>query len=58
MRAYAVSSAGESPAIHDVDIPEPAPGEVRIRVTAASVNGFDVAVAAGYRAGSSSTGIR
>jgi len=48
MRAYAVSQAGAQPAHHELDIPEPAPGEVRVRVTAASVNGFDVAVAAGY----------
>ncbi|GAA4354765.1 NADP-dependent oxidoreductase [Microbacterium rhizosphaerae] len=51
MKAYAVSSAGEAPAIQEVDIPEPGPGEARIRVTAASVNGFDVAVAAGYMSG-------
>lgn len=51
MKAYAVSSAGEAPAIVEVDIPEPAPGEARIRVSAASVNGFDLAVAAGYMNG-------
>ncbi|MFE5410692.1 NADP-dependent oxidoreductase [Microbacterium sp. NPDC056569] len=50
MRAYAVASAGEPPAHHDVDIPEPDAGEVRVRVAAASVNGFDIAVAAGYMA--------
>ncbi|GAA1948738.1 NADP-dependent oxidoreductase [Microbacterium deminutum] len=51
MKAYVVPSAGEAPAILDVDIPEPEPGEVRVRVSAASVNGFDLAVAAGYMAG-------
>ncbi len=51
MKAYVVPSAGESPVIQEVDIPEPGPGEARIRVTAASVNGFDLAVAAGYMAG-------
>jgi NADPH:quinone reductase-like Zn-dependent oxidoreductase len=51
MKAYAVSSAGEAPAIQDVDIPEPEAGEARIRVTAASINGFDLAVAAGYMSG-------
>jgi NADPH:quinone reductase-like Zn-dependent oxidoreductase len=51
MKAYVVSSAGEAPAILDVDIPEPAPGEARIRVSAASINGFDLAVAAGYMNG-------
>ena len=33
--------------IGDLPIPEPASGEVRVRVRAASVNGFDLAVAAG-----------
>lgn len=51
MRAYAVATAGAPPAHHDLDIPEPDDGEVRVRVAAASVNGFDVAVAAGYMAG-------
>lgn len=51
MRAYAVSEAGAKPGHQDLEIPEPAPGEVRIRVSAASVNGFDLAVAAGYMGG-------
>ena len=51
MKAYVVPSAGESPVIQEVDIPEPVPGEARIRVSAASINGFDLAVAAGYMAG-------
>jgi NADPH2:quinone reductase len=51
MRAYAVSEAGAQPGHHDLEIPEPAPGEVRVRVRAASVNGFDLAVAAGYMSG-------
>jgi len=51
MRAYAVASPGEQPAHHELDVPEPDTGEVRVRVTAASVNGFDLAVAAGYMAG-------
>ena len=36
------------PALTDLEVPEPAEGEVRVRVRAASVNGFDLAVAAGY----------
>jgi NADPH2:quinone reductase len=32
----------------DLEIPEPGEGEVRVRVHAASVNGFDTAVANGY----------
>lgn len=51
MKAYAVKAAGELPAHHDLDVPDPGPDEVRIRVTAASVNGFDLAVAAGYMSG-------
>jgi NADPH:quinone reductase-like Zn-dependent oxidoreductase len=48
MRALAVPAYGSPPALHDLDLPEPAAGEVRVRVHAASVNGFDLAVAAGY----------
>jgi NADPH2:quinone reductase len=48
MRALALPQFGAAPALHDIDLPEPAVGEVRVRVHAASVNGFDVAVAAGY----------
>ncbi|WP_394551772.1 NADP-dependent oxidoreductase [Agromyces sp. MMS24-JH15] len=50
MKAYVLHSPGEAPRFTEVDIPEPAPGEVRVRVTAASVNGFDLAVAAGMMA--------
>jgi hypothetical protein len=32
----------------DLDVPEPAEGEVRVRIRTASVNGFDLVVAAGY----------
>jgi len=51
MRAYALSEAGAAPAFCDVEVPEPEPGEARVRVVAASVNGFDLAVAAGYMTG-------
>lgn len=51
MKAYAVSAQGEQPAHIDIETPEPGPGEVRVRVLAASVNGFDIAVAAGWMAG-------
>jgi len=50
MKAYAIHQAGAQPALHDLPIPDPDAGEVRVRVTAASVNGFDLAVAAGYMA--------
>jgi NADPH2:quinone reductase len=51
MKAYAVKSEGSPPEHIDVDVPAPEPGEVRVRVAAASVNGFDIAVAAGYMGG-------
>lgn len=48
MRAYAIDTEGSQPAHLDVAVPDPEPGEVRVRVAAASVNGFDLAVAAGW----------
>jgi len=48
MRAVAFTDFGVAPQVHDIAIPEPSDGEVRVRVYAASVNGFDLAVAAGY----------
>jgi NADPH:quinone reductase-like Zn-dependent oxidoreductase len=47
VRALAVAGRGASPGVLDVEIAEPGPGEVRVRVEAASLNGFDLAVAAG-----------
>lgn len=51
MRALALTQSGATPELIDLDIPEPADGEVRVRVRAASVNGFDLSVAAGYLEG-------
>ena len=48
MRAITMTAFGATPTLTDLDVPEPAEGEVRVRVRAASVNGFDLAVAAGY----------
>ena len=48
MRAVALTEFGAAPEVHDLDVPEPGQGEVRVRVRAASVNGFDLAVAGGY----------
>lgn len=48
MRALAVQNREASAAIIDVPVGDPGPGEVTVAVEAASVNGFDVAVAAGY----------
>jgi NADPH2:quinone reductase len=48
MRAVAFTDFGAAPELLELDVPEPAEGEVRVRIHAASVNGFDLAVAAGY----------
>lgn len=47
MKAFALRSFDSAPSAVDIDVPDPAPGEVRVRVEAASLNGFDLAVAAG-----------
>src|SRR3954449_10814222 len=47
MRAAALTEAGASPSVVDLEVPEPGEGEVRVRVQAASVNGFDLSVASG-----------
>jgi NADPH:quinone reductase len=48
MRAFVLTGFGATPQLTDLDVPEPGEGEVRVRVHAASVNGFDLSVAAGY----------
>jgi NADPH:quinone reductase-like Zn-dependent oxidoreductase len=48
MRAVAMTGFDTAPTLTDLDVPEPAEGEVRVRIRAASVNGFDLAVAGGY----------
>ena len=48
MRTIAMTGFDSAPTLTDLEVPEPAEGEVRVRVRAASVNGFDLAVAAGY----------
>ncbi|MGC1406289.1 MAG: NADP-dependent oxidoreductase [Candidatus Dormiibacterota bacterium] len=51
MRAVAINEFGMRPTVVELPVPEPGPGEVVVRVRASSVNGFDVAVAAGaYKA--------
>lgn len=47
MKALAISERGAAAAVIDVPDREPAAGEVRVAVEAASVNGFDLAVAGG-----------
>jgi NADPH:quinone reductase-like Zn-dependent oxidoreductase len=48
MRATVLPEFGQPVSMTDIPVPEPKPGEVRVRVYASSVNGFDLAVAAGY----------
>src|SRR4051794_23925950 len=47
MRALAITDRDAAPAVLDVPVHEPAAGEARVAVEAASVNGFDLAVASG-----------
>jgi NADPH:quinone reductase-like Zn-dependent oxidoreductase len=47
-RAFAIAGRGEAPAVQPVDVPDPGAGQVRVSVQAASVNGVDAYVAAGY----------
>jgi NADPH:quinone reductase-like Zn-dependent oxidoreductase len=47
-RAFAIASREEAPAVEDVTTANPGAGQARVRVEAASINGFDAAVAAGY----------
>ena len=51
MRAFVKTDFDAGPALADLAVPEPSEGEVRVRIHAASVNGFDLAVAAGYTKG-------
>jgi NADPH:quinone reductase-like Zn-dependent oxidoreductase len=48
MRAVAVDSVPEAPQVRDLQAPRPETGEVLVAVASTSVNGFDVAVAAGH----------
>jgi NADPH:quinone reductase-like Zn-dependent oxidoreductase len=48
MKAYAITARDTQPTLQDLPTPEPTAGEVLIEVEAASVNGFDLSVAAGY----------
>jgi NADPH:quinone reductase len=48
MRAFALDAFGETGSIHDLPDPEPAEGQVRVRVAAAGLNPFDNVVLQGY----------
>jgi NADPH:quinone reductase-like Zn-dependent oxidoreductase len=51
MQVFAVPSEGAAPTVLDIARPEPGAGEILVRVKAASINGFDTAVAAGMLVG-------
>jgi NADPH:quinone reductase-like Zn-dependent oxidoreductase len=51
MRAVTLDSVPASPAVTEVDTPRPGAGELLVKVAASSVNGFDIATAAGYLQG-------
>jgi NADPH:quinone reductase-like Zn-dependent oxidoreductase len=51
MRAMAIDDFGTVPTLHDLPAPVPGEGEIRVRVLAASVNGFDLAVVGGLLRG-------
>jgi NADPH:quinone reductase-like Zn-dependent oxidoreductase len=48
MRAITVPALGEPPALADLPVRDPGPGELLIRMSASSVNGFDIAVLTGW----------
>src|SRR5206468_75354 len=48
MKAFAIDEFGQPGSLHDVPVPEPADGQVRVRVAAAGLNPFDNAVVQGY----------
>jgi NADPH:quinone reductase-like Zn-dependent oxidoreductase len=48
MRTIALHDFGRAPELTDLPAREPGPGELAIRVQASSINGFDVAVVAGW----------
>lgn len=48
MKAFAITSRNTQPSIHDLQTPEPTSDDVLVDIEAASVNGFDLSVAAGY----------
>ncbi len=47
MKAVVLKDFDSELSVEQIEVPEPGPGEVRVRVEAGSVNGFDLSVAAG-----------
>ena len=48
MKAFAIDGFGEQGSVRDLPVPEPGEGQLRLRVVAAGLNPFDVAVVQGY----------
>src|SRR2546423_924590 len=48
VRAFAIDEFGQPGSLRDIPAPEPAGGQVRIRVAASGLNPFDNAVVQGY----------
>jgi NADPH:quinone reductase-like Zn-dependent oxidoreductase len=51
MRAVTTKDFGQAPTLDNVPTPTPGKGEVRIKIHASSLNGFDGMIAAGYTKG-------
>ena len=47
MLAYHIATAGDAPALTDIDIPEPGPGQVRLRIRACGLNFADLLMQSG-----------
>lgn len=48
MKAFAIDGFGKRGALRDLPVPEPAEGQLRLRVGVAGLSPFDVAVVQGY----------
>jgi NADPH2:quinone reductase len=48
MKAFGIDGFGEQGSVRDLPVPEPAKGQLRLRVSTAGLNPFDVAVVQGY----------
>jgi NADPH:quinone reductase-like Zn-dependent oxidoreductase len=51
MRTFAITGFEERPGLIEVPTPQAGPGEVLVRVRASSLNGIDLAMAAGVLRG-------
>jgi NADPH:quinone reductase len=51
MKVFALKGFDQAPEVTEVDLPTPGAGEVRVRVRAASLHGFDLSVANSYLKG-------